>query len=47
MDNASVEKFIYAFTGGTKDDFLERVIKEWEDYLAAGGDPDKYIKENK
>jgi len=42
MDNANIEKFIYAFTGDTKEDFLEKVIKEWNDYLAAGGDPGKY-----
>lgn len=42
MDNASIEKLIYAFTGDTKDDYLEKVIREWNDYLAAGGDPNKY-----
>lgn len=42
MDEVNVDKLIYAFTGLTKDDYLQKIIDEWQEYLAAGGDPEKY-----
>ncbi len=43
MDGIDAGRFIYAFTGQSKDEYLDYVIKKWEEYLAAGGDPDKYM----
>ncbi len=42
MNNIDSERFVYAFTGKTKDEYLTGIIKEWNDYLAMGGDPSKY-----
>ncbi len=42
LNSVETERAIYAFTGKTKDEYLNDVIKAWNDYLAAGGDPAKY-----
>lgn len=47
MEKVNVERFIYAFTGSTQDDYLQKIINEWQEYLAAGGDPDKYSTKEK
>ena len=47
MDSTNAESLIYAFTGKTKDEYLDLIIQEWNEYLAAGGDPDNYIRDTK